>query len=128
MKHRDLTSEIIAACYEVSRELGPGFLESVYQRALVIALSDRGLAVCREVPISVYFRGQAVGEFQADILVEGCVIVELKACERLAPEHQAQLINYLNASELEVGLLVNFGTASPEIRRCSRRERSGRGG
>jgi len=118
--HYDLTGRILEACFEVSNELGPGFLESVYQHALVIALRDMGLRSEAEVPLRVCFRGCPVGQFAADIVVEGKVMVELKAVRKLAPEHQAQLINYLNACEVDVGLLVNFGARPLDYKRCHR--------
>ncbi|MBT0652217.1 GxxExxY protein [Geobacter luticola] len=121
MLYEDLTKSILGACFEVMNELGAGFLESVYEKALMIALCDRGLAVHSQVPLSVLFRGEKVGEFFADIFVEGKVIVELKATKSLAPEHQAQLINYLNATGKEVGLLVNFGPTKLEYRRLERK-------
>jgi len=101
----------------VSNELGAGFLESVYQNALMLALRQKGLEVQAQVPLTVGFRGEEVGHFFADILVEDKVIVELKAVSTLVPEHQAQVINYLKASNLEVGLLVNFGKPRIEIKR-----------
>ena len=115
--HGELTEKIIGACFEVSNELGAGFLESVYQKALVIALREKNLKVEAEVPIPVKFRVRSVGDYFADQLVEDCVIVELKAVEALAPEHQAQVINYLKASDFEFGLLVNFGRPKIEYRR-----------
>jgi len=115
--HEELTAKIIEACFEVSNELGAGFLESVYQNALKIALRQKGLKVQAQVPLMVEFRGEEVGQFFADILVDDKVIVELKAASALAPEHQAQVINYLKASDLEVGLLVNFGKPRTEIKR-----------
>lgn len=120
MDHEDLTGTIIGVCYDVANELGHGFLESVYQRALAMALVDKGLSVAQQVPLKVSFRGQVVGEFLADIVVENTVIVELKAVSQLAPEHSAQLINYLKASGYDVGLLVNFGRPSIECKRCWR--------
>ncbi len=116
--HEELTGTIIGACFEVANELGRGFLESVYQHALAAVLSERGLQVATEVPVRVLFHGQTVGNFYADLLVEDKVIVELKVARELAPEHRAQLINYLNASDLEVGLLVNFGTPKVDWKRC----------
>ena len=101
----------------MSNELGAGFLESVYQNALVVALKQKGLQVRIQVPLTVRFRGEDVGQFISDILVENKVIVELKAVSALVPEHQAQVINYLKASDLDVGLLVNFGRPRIEIKR-----------
>lgn len=105
----ELTEKIIGACMEVSNELGCGFLESVYEKALLVVLAANGIEAKSQVPLEVRFRGQVVGEFQPDILVENKVIVEVKAVRSLAPEHEAQLINYLRATGIKVGLLVNFG-------------------
>jgi GxxExxY protein len=121
MLHEELTGPTIAACIDVSRELGAGFTEAVYHNALLICLSQRGLSAGSKVPLKVWFRGEVVGDFVADIVLEGKVIIELKAVSKLLPEHQAQLINYLQATGLEVGLLVNFGTSRAEVRRCERR-------
>lgn len=115
--HASLTHTILEACFEVSNELGAGFLESIYEKALLIALRDKGLAVEVQVPLAVQFRGDVVGQFFADLLVEGVIIIELKAVAALLPEHKAQLINYLKATGLEVGLLVNFGRPKLEYRR-----------
>jgi GxxExxY protein len=117
LKHEEITAKILEACFEVSKELGAGFLESVYQNALVIALKQKGLQVQVQVPIAVMFRGENVGNFVADLLVEQKVVVELKAVAALAPEHQAQVINYLKATGIEVGLLVNFGRPKIEYHR-----------
>jgi GxxExxY protein len=113
--HEELTGKILEACFEVSNELGAGFLESVYQKALLIALHQKGLQARPQTPIKVFFRGEEVGEFFADMLVEGKVIVELKAVTALAKEHSAQVINYLKATGVEVGLLVNFGRSKIEF-------------
>jgi GxxExxY protein len=118
--HEELTGKILEACFEVSNELGSGFLESVYEKALLIALRDKGLAARPRVPIAVMFRDHNVGDFEADILVEDKVIVELKAVSALAPQHQAQVINYLKATGIEVGLLINFGPPKIEYRRLHR--------
>jgi len=104
-----LTQSVIGAFYEVSSELGYGFLEAVYRRALVIALVDRGHGVCTESSIPVSFRGQPVGDYRADLLVDGRLLVEVKVGAGLAAAHRAQLLNYLRATDVEVGLLVNFG-------------------
>jgi len=117
MLYEELTGKILEACFEVSNELGAGFLESVYEKALAIALRQKGLIVETQVPLTVRFRGENVGEFFADIIVEGKVMVELKAVKGLAAEHQAQLINYLKATGVEVGLLVNFGRPKVEYKR-----------
>ena len=113
MIHHELTSKILSACFEVSNGLGNGFLESVYEKALLIALRDKGLQAENQVRLYVVFRGECVGEFFADIVVENKILLELKAVKQLAPEHKAQIINYLKASGMEVGLLLNF--AKPEL-------------
>lgn len=120
MRHAGLTRTVIEACFEVSNELGAGFLESVYEKALALALRQKGLRVEMQVPLQVRFRGEVVGDFFADLLVEKSVIVELKAVKALYPEHQAQVINYLKATGYEVGLLVNFGTPRIEVKRLYR--------
>lgn len=116
MKHEEVTHQIIAAFYTVYKSLGYGFLEKVYENALAIELRKLGLSVALQYPVNVYYDGQVVGEYFADLLVEERVIVELKAVRTLLPEHQAQLLNYLNATRYEVGLLLNFGPR-PEIKR-----------
>ncbi len=116
----ELTGKILEACFEVANELGHGFLESVYVKALIVALRQKGLSAECEVPLRVTFRDQPVGEFYADLVVEGQVILELKAVKALAPEHQAQVINYLKATGVEVGLLVNFGNPKIEFKRLHR--------
>ena len=115
-KHKDITELIIQAFYTVYNTLGYGFLEKVYQNALVIELRKLGLEVIPEACIKVYYNGQVVGEYFADLLVAGVVLVEIKAVRTLAPEHEAQLLNYLKATPYEVGLLLNFGP-QPQIKR-----------
>ena len=119
LEHEELTKRIIGCCYLVLNELGPGFLESVYHKALLVALREAGLRAEQQVPLHVFFHGECVGDFYADIVVEGIVIIELKAIASLLPEHKAQLINYLNATGMPVGLLVNFGGADLEVRRLT---------
>ncbi len=109
LKHSALTEKIIAAFYQVYNELGFGFLESVYRNALAIALRKCGLTVEREVPISVWYEGVDVGDFKADLIAERTVLLELKTAQALDRAHEAQLLNYLRATEIEVGLLLNFG-------------------
>jgi GxxExxY protein len=113
MKHQDISAKILECCFEVSKELGSGFLESVYERSLVVALVHKGLNVNAQVPLKVKFRGVIVGDFFADLIVEDKVLVELKSVIRILSEHKAQVINYLNATGIEVGLLVNF--ANPRL-------------
>lgn len=108
-KHNELTENIIGAFYTVYNQLGFGFLEKVYERALLIELKKRGLLAQAQVPIKVYYAGEVIGNYFADILVENLVIVELKAGNGLIEEHEAQLLNYLKATEIEVGLLLSFG-------------------
>ena len=109
-RNRDpLTHQVIGTFFEVYRELGVGFLEAVYCRALAISLADKRLVVESEVRIPVFFKGQPVGDYRADLLVERRLIVEVKAVDALGSAHRAQLLNYLRATTIEVGLLVNFG-------------------
>lgn len=117
MLHEDLTQRILKSAFQVSNELGAGFLESVYENAFLIALSEEGLKAKAQVPLQVKFRGRSVGQFFADILVEDQVIVELKAVKSLAPEHIAQVLNYLKATSVQIGLLINFGNPKLEYRR-----------
>ena len=106
---QELVDIVLKQFYRVYNDLGYGFLERVYQNALYFALVEQGLKCETEKPIKVYHDGHVVGDYRADILVEDCVILELKACEELNPAHEAQLINYLKATEIEVGYLLNFG-------------------
>jgi len=115
-KYRKLTEEIIGAFYQVYNTLGYGFLEKVYENALIIELKKAGISALPQGSITVIYEGEVVGEYFADILVDNKVIVEIKAVKRLAPEHEAQLLNYLKATDIEVGLLLNFGP-QPEVRR-----------
>ncbi len=115
-KYEELTGKIIKVFYEVYNELGFGFLESVYEKAMLIALRAAGLRAENQVPVAVCFRGQTVGEFAADILVESLVLLELKACRALEDAHEAQTLHYLRATSIEVALLLNFGP-KPQVRR-----------
>ena len=121
MQYEELTSKILNACFEVSNELGVGYIESVYENALFVALVQKGLKVERQVSLKVKFRGVIVGDFKADIIVEGKVMLELKAVESLAKEHYAQLLNYLKSTGIQVGLVVNFGTTRLQYRRFDNR-------
>ena len=109
MKHSDLTEKIMKAAYTVHNILGVGFLEKVYQNALLIELRKMGLKALKEKPITIYYDNKIVGEYIADIIVEDKVILELKANKEFAEIHEVQLINYLKATGIETGLLVNFG-------------------
>jgi GxxExxY protein len=117
MLHEELTKRIIGICFDVLNELGAGFLESVYKKALLIALRQEGLHADDEVKLTVSFRQESVGLFYADIVVENKILLEIKATKNLVPEHQAQVINYLKATGLEVGLLINFGQPKLQFKR-----------
>lgn len=112
-----LTETVIGCCFAVHSELGPGFLESVYKNALLIELSKKGLSAEPEAALSVQYNGENVGTFYADIIVEGMLILELKAVEHLALIHEIQLVNYLKATGIQDGLLINFGTPKVQIKR-----------
>jgi GxxExxY protein len=116
LRQSELTDKIIGAFYDVYNELGHGFLESTYAEAMVVALESSGLAVAREVPVRVWFRGRKVGQYFADLLVDNAVLLELKATRTIESAHEAQLLHYLRATEIEVGLLLNFGVR-PQFRR-----------
>jgi GxxExxY protein len=120
LKYGEITKVILGCAFEVIKELGAGFLESVYQKALLFALLEKGLAVKNQHPIKVWFRGHKVGDYYADLFVEEKILVELKAVKSIAPEHQAQVINYLHATGIEVGLLINFGNPKLEYKRFTR--------
>jgi GxxExxY protein len=113
----DVTYAINGAVFEVNRVLGPGFLEKVYENALLIELKRKRLKAESQAPIKVSYKGNAVGEYVVDILVEGKVIVELKTVEKLEKAHEAQLLNYLKATGIHVGLLVNFKHPKAEVKR-----------
>ena len=115
-KHTDLTERIIKCFYNVYNKLGYGFLEKVYENSLMIELRNSGLNSQKQIPIDVYYDDEKVGFYCADLIVENLVIIELKAAEGLIEEHEAQLTNYLRATEIEVGLLLNFGK-TPQIKR-----------
>lgn len=115
-KHSELTEKIIKAFYRVYNTLGYGFLEKVYENALFIELESIGLNVKKQEPIKVYYEEKEVGVYFTDLIVSDIIIVELKAAESLSEEHESQLINYLKATDIEVGLLLNFGK-KPEVKR-----------
>jgi len=117
MDINELTYLINGAIFEVNRELGAGFLEKVYENALLIELKNKGLNVKRQVPIEVNYKGEVVGDYFADIVIEDKIIIELKAVEKLQKIHEAQLLNYLKATEYKIGLLVNFTHPKAEIKR-----------
>jgi GxxExxY protein len=117
MDINEITYAINGAVFEVNRVLGAGFLEKVYENALLIELKSRGLKADSQVPIKVYYKDKVVGEYTADLLVEEEVIIELKTVERLDKIHEAQLLNYLRATGIQVGILVNFRHTKAEIKR-----------
>ena len=117
MECNDLTYEINGAVFEVNRVLGAGFLEKVYENALVKELSARGLKTQQQIPINVDYKGFSVGEYFADIVVEDTIIIELKAIDSLKKVHEAQLLNYLKATGTKIGFLVNFTYPKAEIKR-----------
>ena len=115
--HEEITREIIGAAMEVHRTLGVGFLEKVYENSLVFELRARGITAESQKPVSVHYKGRAVGEYFADIVVADRVILELKVVAKLTEAHEAQMLNYLRATGLRVGLLLNFGTPRLEWKR-----------
>jgi len=115
-QHSDLTEKIIKCFYNVYHLLGYGFLEKVYENSFAIELKQNGLFVVQQMPIKVSYKDNPVGDYFADLVVENKIIIELKAQEGLVPENEAQLLNYLKATEFEIGLLLNFGK-KPEIKR-----------
>ena len=106
-----LTSMVIVAAYAVHNKLGAGFLEKVYENAVRIELMKAGLTVAQQAAIHVYYEGQVVGEYFADLLVDKRLIIEIKAVHKIAPEHEVQLVNYLTATGIDDGLLINFGSS-----------------
>ncbi|HDP68646.1 MAG TPA: GxxExxY protein [Candidatus Marinimicrobia bacterium] len=121
-KHSEITDKIIGAAYKVFGVLGYGFLEKVYENALCHELSKMGLTVHQQVPIHVYYDNLVVGDYFADIIVDDRVIVELKAVSSIDPIHEVQLVNYLKATDIEVGLLINFGSTLAFKRRVLTKE------
>jgi GxxExxY protein len=124
---KEITGRILGCFFRVHRLLGHGHLESVYERAMEVALLDEGLNVRRQVPVQVFFEGAEVGHFYADLIVEDCVLLELKAAACISGAHEAQTLNYLCASKLEIGFVLNFGVKAefhrfvgPEARRRRR--------
>ncbi len=111
MEHEDLTKGIIAGAFAVHNNLGSGFLEKVYENSLFIELTERGFEVEQQMPISVFYKGKKVGDYVADLLINKTIILELKAVENLHPIHETQLVNYLTATGLDIGLLINFGSS-----------------
>lgn len=123
--HKEITEQIIGAAYEVYRVLGYGFLEKVYQRAMVVELEKRGCKVLSEAPAQVFFKEVCVGDYFADLFVEEKVVVELKVARELNPADEAQLINELLATRQEVGLLINFGRDGVKFKRAINQQNYG---
>jgi GxxExxY protein len=115
-KYKELTEKIITIFYKIYNRLGYGFLEKVYENALMIELRKEGIPAISQSPIKVFYEGEIIGEYYTDILVDNKVIVEIKAAKHFVKENEAQLLNYLKATDSEVGLLLNFGT-KPEFKR-----------
>ncbi|MBS1547410.1 MAG: GxxExxY protein [Bacteroidetes bacterium] len=128
MEHEELTEVIIGCAMTVHNALGPGFLESVYQKALAHELRKQGLAVVCDCPLKVYYDGIVVGEFEADMMVEETVLVENKAVQTLISKHEVQLVNYLTTTGTDIGLLLNFGADRLQFKRKHRTYRPGREG
>ena len=124
-KHSELTGKILGVFFQVYKELGFGFSEKVYESALEISLLELGLGVERQKDINVYYHGKIAGEYKADLIVNGIVLLELKSVERLIDAHQAQLLNYLKATEIEIGLLLNFGREAEFQRKIYDNNRKG---
>lgn len=117
MEHEELTRRIIGCAYKVFNTLGFGFLESVYENAMLIELRTAGLRAVNQHPVKVFYCGQVVGDFEADLFVEDAVIIELKSVRGIAQSHELQLVNYLKATGVNVGLLINFGEQGVEVKR-----------
>lgn len=116
MKHEELTERLIGNFYDLYNELGHGFLESVYQKAYTLLLTEQGIRFQEQVPIPVFFRRQEIGIFRADLIAESVGLVEFKAVRNIDPSHEKQTFNYLKATDIEVGLIFNFGPR-PQFRR-----------
>jgi GxxExxY protein len=124
-KHSDLTGKILGCFFQVHKELGYGFSEKVYENALAILLRENELTVEQQVRLQVYYHNQTVGEYIADMIINNVVLLELKAAEKLIDDHAAQLLNYLKATNIEVGLLLNFGPTAEFRRKVYDNERKG---
>jgi len=124
-KHSELSDKIIKVFYEVYNELGYGFSEKVYQKAFGIALRQIGMEVDEQAPIKVYFRGQMVGEYFADMIINKVILLELKAVEHIVDEHGAQLLSYLKSTDVEVGYIMNFGKSAEFKRKVLDNDRKG---
>jgi GxxExxY protein len=123
MRYKDVTQQVIGAAFAVHTQLGGGFLEKVYENALVLELRQSGLNVRQQYPIPVFYKDERVGEYFADLLINESLICEIKAAVTLTREHELQLVNYLSATGFDTGLLINFGT-SVTVRRKFRKYRN----
>ena len=117
MEYEELTHKIIGCAYKVFNELGFGFLESIYKKAMIIELTNSDLKVESEKPLKVYYDNQVIGDFFIDLYVEDKVIVELKSVQHLVKEHEVQLVNYLQSLQKDIGLLINFGPSGVDVKR-----------
>jgi GxxExxY protein len=117
MKHKEITHRIINCAYQVFNQLGFGFLESVYKKAMVIEFRKSGIKPDQEKPLKVFYDDEVVGDFYADLFVEDEIVVELKSVQNLIKDHEVQLVNYLNAIKKDIGLLINFGPSGVEVKR-----------
>ena len=117
MKHEDITHKIIGCAYNVYNQLGFGFLESVYKKAMIIELRKQKFEFEAEKPLKVYYDNEVIGEFLVDLFVENEIIIELKSVENLIKVHEVQLVNYLNGMKKEIGLLINFGPGGVDVKR-----------
>jgi len=124
-KYADLSNRIIKIFYQVHKELGFGFSEKIYQRALAIAMRESGFKVDEQVVIKVYYQGEVIGEFFADMVVNDVILLELKSTSTILDEHDAQLLNYLKATEFEVGYILNFGKSATFKRKVFDNDRKG---
>ncbi|MFC1497428.1 GxxExxY protein [Verrucomicrobiota bacterium] len=120
LEQKDLTEKIIGCAYKIYNKMGYGFLESIYEKCMLIELRKAGLKAQSQKPIIVYYDGETVGEFTADLVVEDVVIIELKSVRRIIRAHEVQLVNYLMATRIEVGLLMNFAERKVEVKRKMR--------
>ena len=123
MEYEEITGKIIGAAYAVYKQLGFGFLESVYKKAMLIELAKSGLKAKEERPLKVHYDGQVVGDFFVDMFVEESVVVELKSVQHLSKEHEVQLVNYLKGLNTDIGLLINFGPTGVEVKRKYREQK-----
>lgn len=124
-KHSDLSEKIIKVFYEIHNELGYGFSERIYQKAFGIALRQIGFKIEEQIPIKVYFRGHEIGEYFADMIVNDVILLELKAVGQIVDEHEAQLLNYLKSTKIEVGYVMNFGKSTTFKRKVLDNDRKG---